>query len=62
MNAYIERVLEDIKKRNAGEPEYLRTVEEVYSSLESVVNRHPEYARPGFDKNQTAEKMRVNES
>ena len=32
MNAYIQRVLEDVKKKNAGEPEFLQTVEEVYSS------------------------------
>ena len=48
MNAYIERVLEDIKKKNASEPEFLQTVEEVYSSLEAVVNKHPEYEAYGL--------------
>ena len=48
MNAYIQRVLEDIKKKNAGEPEFLQTVEEVYSSLEAVVNKHPEYEKLGL--------------
>lgn len=43
MNAYIERVLEQTRKRNADEPEFLQTVEEVLSSLAPVVNRHPEY-------------------
>jgi len=38
MNAYIQRVLEEVKKKNANEPEFLQTVEEVYSSLEAVVN------------------------
>lgn len=43
MNAYIERVLEQTRKRNADEPEFLQTVEEVLSSLAPVVDRHPEY-------------------
>ena len=43
MNAYIERVLEETKKKNAGEPEFLQTVEEVLTSLEPVINAHPEY-------------------
>ena len=48
MNAYIQRVLEDVKKKNASEPEFLQTVEEVYSSLEAVVNKHPEYEKLGL--------------
>ena len=43
MNAYIQEVLEKVKKRDANEPEFLQTVEEVFSSLEVVVDRHPEY-------------------
>lgn len=43
MNAYIRRVLEQTRARNANEPEFLQTVEEVLSSLESVIDRHPEY-------------------
>lgn len=31
MNAYMERVLEDVKKRNANEPEFLQAVEEVFN-------------------------------
>ena len=45
MNAYIARVLEEVKRKNATEPEFLQTVEEVYSSLEAVVNQHPEYEK-----------------
>ena len=48
MNAYIERVLADIKQKNPNEPEFLQTVEEVYSSLEAVVNKHPEYEAYGL--------------
>jgi glutamate dehydrogenase (NADP+) len=48
MNAYIARVLNDVRKKNAGEPEFLQTVEEVYTSLEAVVNQHPEYEKLGL--------------
>lgn len=43
MNAYINKVLDRARARNAGEPEFLRTVEEVLSTIEPVVERHPEY-------------------
>jgi len=43
MNAYIQEVIERVKKRDANEPEFLQTVEEVLSSLEVVIERHPEY-------------------
>ena len=42
MNAYLERVLAETKAKNANEPEFLQTVEEVLSSLEPVINAHPE--------------------
>ena len=45
MNAYIERVLAETKAKNANEPEFLQTVEEVLSSLEPVINAHPEYEK-----------------
>ena len=45
MNKYIERVLNDTKAKNANEPEFLQTVEEVLSSLEPVINAHPEYEK-----------------
>jgi glutamate dehydrogenase (NADP+) len=40
---YIQVVLENVKKRNANEPEFLQAVEEVLSSLEPVLAKHPEY-------------------
>ena len=43
MNKYIERVLADTRAKNANEPEFLQTVEEVLSSLEPVIDAHPEY-------------------
>lgn len=41
--SYTERVLEDVKKRNRAEPEFLQAVEEVLSTLDPVVEQHPEY-------------------
>jgi glutamate dehydrogenase (NADP+) len=48
MNQYIARVLADVKRRDAHEPEFLQTVEEVLRSLEVVVERHPEYEKAGL--------------
>ena len=48
MNPYIERVLADVKRRDANEPEFLQTVEEVLRSLEVVVSQHPEYEKAGL--------------
>jgi len=45
MNAYIQRVLDETKKKNASEPEFLQTVEEVLTSLEKVIDKHPEYEK-----------------
>lgn len=41
--AYIEQVLENVKKRNSAEPEFLQAVEEVLSTLAPVLDAHPEY-------------------
>lgn len=43
MNAYVERVIEETKKRNPDQPEFLQTVTEVLTSVAPVVDRHPEY-------------------
>lgn len=48
MNAYIERVIEQAKIRNAGEPEFIQTVEEVLMSLEPAIEKHPEYETAGL--------------
>ncbi len=45
MNAYIERVIEHVKTRNAHEPEFIQTVEEVFRSIEPLVDAHPEYEK-----------------
>ena len=45
MSKYIERVLEATKAKNATEPEFLQTVEEVLTSLAPVIEAHPEYEK-----------------
>ena len=45
MSKYIERVLEEVRKKNASEPEFVQTVEEVFKSIEPVVEKHPEYEK-----------------
>ncbi|MBR3298465.1 MAG: NADP-specific glutamate dehydrogenase [Clostridia bacterium] len=48
MNAYIERVIEKVRARDAHEPEFIQTVEEVLRSLEPMVEKHPEYEENGL--------------
>lgn len=43
MNKYLESVIENVRTKHANEPEFVQTVEEVLSSLDPVVERHPEY-------------------
>ncbi len=45
MSKYIDRVLEELKVKNANEPEFLQTVEEVLTSVAPVVDAHPEYEK-----------------
>ena len=45
MNKYVERVLAETKAKNATEPEFLQTVEEVLTSLTPVIDAHPEYEK-----------------
>jgi len=45
MNQYIQRTIEELKRRNPYEPEFIQTVEEVYGSLECVIEKHPEYEK-----------------
>ena len=47
-NPYLLRVLETVKKRNPNEPEFIQTVEEVFKSLEVVIEQHPEYEEAGL--------------
>ena len=45
MSAYLDRVIENVKKKYAHEPEFVQTVEEVFTSLEPVIDKHPEYEK-----------------
>lgn len=41
--SYVDRVLEATKAKNANEPEFLQTVEEVLNSLRPIVDNDPKY-------------------
>ncbi len=41
--SYTQEVLEIVGKRNAGEPEFLQAVNEVFESLEPVIKKHKKY-------------------
>ncbi len=45
MSDYVDRVIAATKEKNAQEPEFLQTVEEVLSSLKPVIEQHPEYEK-----------------
>ena len=46
-NEYILNLIEEVKTRNAGEPEFHQAVCEVLESLEPVIEKHPEYIACG---------------
>ena len=48
MSNYVDRVIESVKKRDANEPEFQQTVEEVLKSLTVVIDQHPEYEKAGL--------------
>ena len=48
MNAYMQKVLDEVKARNAGETLFIQTVEEVFKSIEPIVEQHPEYEKMGL--------------
>ena len=45
---YVERVLDDLKKRNPGETEFHQAATEILLTLEPVINAHPEYEKMGL--------------
>ena len=47
-NQYMLDVLEMVKKRNAGEPEFIQTVEEVFESIEPVIDARPDFVEAGI--------------
>ena len=45
MNHYLNKVLKEVTKKNGYEKEYIQAVEEVLSTIEPVINKHPEYEK-----------------
>ncbi|MBN2144081.1 MAG: NADP-specific glutamate dehydrogenase [Candidatus Aureabacteria bacterium] len=43
--SYVQEVLESVKQRNPGEPEFLQAVQEVMESLEPVIHKNPKYQK-----------------
>lgn len=48
MNAYVQRVLQDLKDRNPNQPEFHQAATEILSSLSVVFDKHPEYEKSGL--------------
>lgn len=46
--SYVERVIESVKQKNAEQPEFIQAVTEVLTSLEPVIEAHPEYEKAGL--------------
>ena len=47
-NESLSGIMQEVIRRNPGEPEFHQAVEEVLESLEPVVERHPEYLEKGI--------------
>ena len=45
MNQYCERVFNELKQKDASQPEFLQAVEEVLSSVSIIFDTHPEYEK-----------------
>ena len=45
MNAYVASVIEHVRRKYANEPEFVQTVEEVFSSISPLIDKHPEYEK-----------------
>ena len=45
MNAYLQSVIDHVKEKYKNEPEFVQTVEEVFTSIDPVVEAHPEYEK-----------------
>ena len=46
-NEYLQKLMETVEKRNAGDKQFLITVRSVLESIEPVVEAHPEYIKMG---------------
>ena len=48
MSNYSQRVLADLKARNAHEPEFIQAATEILNTLQPVIDKHPEYEKAGL--------------
>ena len=46
--SYVEQVLEELKKKNPGEPEFHQAATEILASIAPVFEKHPEYQKAGL--------------
>ncbi|MBQ7784382.1 MAG: NADP-specific glutamate dehydrogenase, partial [Oscillospiraceae bacterium] len=46
-NTYLINLLENVKKRNQGEPEFIQAVTEVIETLEPVIDKRPDLVDAG---------------
>ena len=46
--AYVNEVLEELKKRNPNEPEFHQAATEILESLAPIFDKHPEYVKAGL--------------
>ncbi|MBZ9571144.1 NADP-specific glutamate dehydrogenase [Methanobrevibacter sp. TMH8] len=46
--SYVRDVLEDLKKKNEDQPEFIQAATEILESLEPVFEKHPEYQNTGL--------------
>ena len=43
--SYVQNVLEQLKEKNPAQPEFIQAATEVLTTLEPVINKHPEYEK-----------------
>ena len=48
MSTYAMNILEDLKKKNADQPEFVQAATEILTTLQPVIEKHPEYAENGL--------------
>ena len=46
--SYVSRIIDQVKENNAEQPEFIQAVTEVLTSLEPVIDAHPEYEAAGL--------------
>ena len=45
MNKYLEKALDEIKAKNPNEPEFIQAVKEVYTTVEKIIDKNPEFEK-----------------